>query len=979
MPVKNSLIAIGSFSIFCCLVQGMKPPEPATPARPAKPEVRKVRPTPPPLRFVLSPPTQNSVSHHLKEGTVHVYPLPVKAGERVEVIAFQDNVDLRAALFDPAGKYLFTVDSRTGATGPERILWVAEVSGSYRIDISCNGPAAPGTYRIWITDEGPSTANDEKDGTAERLFYQAAEEKKNRNLDSAEEKLRKAAAIWEEIDKPARQADALSLLGEVSIEKWKWDGALKEFRQARLVYRKLRQVANEGRADDGLGLIHEQLADLVSAQESYQEALACGERSRDRSVIATSCQGLGSVYRKQGKSAEALKILERARAAWEGINPLQESRTLISMGEVFVAGGKWDKAKAKYLESLSVSGLSRQPRAKAFTLLGVGNLYLKIKEPSRARLFYERALRIEQKEGLIDDMSIALAGIANSYLNERRPQDALDPLRKSLKIFETKKDSRSQARVFLSLGWVYTKLLGYKDARKSFELALTLAQEQDLDVSAGALLGLARLEEIRGDPIAARRQAEAAVGYVEKLRAAAGRDFRISFLATEQSVYDTLIEMLFKEHSVHPASQDDAQALRVSEQARSRGLLDSISSSGSSPAPILSLQEIQATILDPDTLLLEYHLGKNASYLWVVGSSFYRVIKLAPRQKLEELAGKVYRLMKSAKRRKEVLEASGPAMELSRALLGPAVHLLGRKRLLISSPDALQSVPIRSLPDPGVKEVPTGESAWPQPLFVDHEVVSIPSASVLGALRTRANHRLAPTNRLAFVGDAVTSEKDPRLAGVLGASPSKRLSKTDEGFEHLLYAQAEGEAILKEAGRRHVLGASGFEATRQLVISGQLSNYRNLHFATHSHLRPDDASRSALVLSMWDSNGQPINGFLEAADIYDLDLPADLVVLSACETGLGEDIPGEGLVGLPQAFLGAGATRVMVSLWSIDDLATSKLMGSFYHEYFTNGLSPTEALRKAQIGMWKARVLNAPFYWGGFELLGDWQWDRDPR
>jgi CHAT domain-containing protein len=140
----------------------------------------------------------------------------------------------------------------------------------------------------------------------------------------------------------------------------------------------------------------------------------------------------------------------------------------------------------------------------------------------------------------------------------------------------------------------------------------------------------------------------------------------------------------------------------------------------------------------------------------------------------------------------------------------------------------------------------------------------------------------------------------------------------------------------------------------------------------HGLFSSDDGASSSLVLSLWDRGGQYRNGFLRASEIYGLDLPADLVTLSACNTGRGESVPGEGVVGLSQAFLAAGATQVMMSLWPIEDFATSRLMKLFYHEYLGKGLSPAAALREAQKSMLKSAVRKAPFYWGGFEIQGDW-------
>jgi CHAT domain-containing protein len=173
--------------------------------------------------------------------------------------------------------------------------------------------------------------------------------------------------------------------------------------------------------------------------------------------------------------------------------------------------------------------------------------------------------------------------------------------------------------------------------------------------------------------------------------------------------------------------------------------------------------------------------------------------------------------------------------------------------------------------------------------------------------------------------------------------------------------------------------ASGFDASRDFVLAGGLRDSRNIHFTTHGRLQTQDADLSALVLSQFDSQGRPVDGLLRASDVVRLDLPADLVVLSACETGLGEEIPGEGLVGLPQAFMVAGASRVLVSLWPVDDLASSKLMNRFYHEYIAEGRSPAAALREAQIAIWRLRRYEAPFFWGAFELQGDWRPADPPR
>jgi CHAT domain-containing protein len=540
------------------------------------------------------------------------------------------------------------------------------------------------------------------------------------------------------------------------------------------------------------------------------------------------------------------------------------------------------------------------------------------------------------------------------------------------------------AVVLTNLGWTYSLLNRERDSREAYERALKLARGRTAGVEAAALLGLTRLEEARKDSIAALRYAEAAVKCVEGMRAVVGHDLQIPFLATKQDVYDALIEVLFSEDQLHPSAGFDARALQVSEQARSRSLLDSVSSFRSKVVPgadlpvppILSLSEIQHTVLDSDTLLLEYHLGESASFLWVVGRNSFHVLKLPPRQKIEEQARKTFQLLMVSDHREKWLEARQAAENLSHILLKPAASWLERKRLVISSPAVLQVVPFSVLPDPDAPVGREDPGGWPRPLFVRHEIVRIPSASVVAAIRARSIARTPPPNRLAILSDPVSSAHDERLTDQ-PRLPSARRSQSEvdslyRRFDRLDNARKEADAILSEAGSRGVWRFNGFDATRELVLSGRLSGFRNLHFTMHGLFVEDDGTNSALVLSLWDRRGRYQNGFLRASEISGLDLPADLVVLSACDTGRGESVPGEGVVGLSQAFLVAGATQVMMSLWPIDDLATSHLMQEFYREYLSMGLSPAAALRGAEGVLSRNPFRKAPFYWGGFEIQGDW-------
>jgi CHAT domain-containing protein len=164
-----------------------------------------------------------------------------------------------------------------------------------------------------------------------------------------------------------------------------------------------------------------------------------------------------------------------------------------------------------------------------------------------------------------------------------------------------------------------------------------------------------------------------------------------------------------------------------------------------------------------------------------------------------------------------------------------------------------------------------------------------------------------------------------------------------------------------------------FRASRATSISDDLSQYRIVHFATHGLLNSQHPKLSGLVLSLVDERGQPQDGFLQLHEIFNLRLPAELVVLSACQTGLGKEIKGEGLVGLTRGFMYAGAARVMASLWQVSDAGTAELMKRFYRGLLKERKRPAAALRAAQVEMWRRPQWQAPYYWGAFVLQGEWK------
>jgi CHAT domain-containing protein len=250
------------------------------------------------------------------------------------------------------------------------------------------------------------------------------------------------------------------------------------------------------------------------------------------------------------------------------------------------------------------------------------------------------------------------------------------------------------------------------------------------------------------------------------------------------------------------------------------------------------------------------------------------------------------------------------------------------------------------------------ELAWRKPAA---RAVAVFADPVFSSDDSRVKTAGKTTGTPLLTRDLERSLKDVELTGV------------GTGFPRLPFSRREAEAIVATAHRGQWAKALDFQASRAAATSGDLSDYRVIHFATHGLLNTRRPELSGIVLSLVDQHGQPQNGFLRLHEVYNLKLPAELVVLSACQTGLGKDIRGEGLIGLTRAFMYAGAARVAASLWKVDDAATAELMKRFYRGMFDKGLRPAAALRVAQVEMWRQERFSAPYFWAAFALQGEWK------
>jgi len=393
--------------------------------------------------------------------------------------------------------------------------------------------------------------------------------------------------------------------------------------------------------------------------------------------------------------------------------------------------------------------------------------------------------------------------------------------------------------------------------------------------------------------------------------------------------------------------------------------------------------------LDDNTLLLEYMLGDDRSYVWLVSHQEVWSFQLPARSKIEAASGAVYSLLSQNEQATEIgkdpAKLATAISNLSESLLAPLADRLGSKRLLIVPDGVLQYVPFGTL-TVARQTVPYGR-LLSRPLVLDHEIINEPSASALALVLSQTANRRPTEKSVAIFADPVFAVDDTRIKYresnssrvAMGPVPNVEMTRAlrDVGLENaqiyrLPSSRDEANAIIASAPWHTAFKAVDFDATRATAMALDLGQYRIVHFATHALLDNEHPELSGIVLSLVDEKGQQQDGFLRLHDIYNLKLPVELVVLSACQTGLGKDVKGEGLIGLTRGFMYAGASGIVASLWKVDDDATAELMKHFYDGLFNRGLTPAAALREAQLTLRQDKRWREPYYWAGFVIQGEY-------
>jgi CHAT domain-containing protein/tetratricopeptide (TPR) repeat protein len=850
-------------------------------------------------------------------------------------------------------------------------------------------------------------------------------------LEVAEDLVRRALQITEKLQPGGyEEAENLSSLGDLYYRRGELDKAEQSHRRALDIREKLAPGdALYTSSLRNLGYVANARGDLDKAEQYHRQALEIRERLLPDSVeVANSLSDLGDLALERGDWSKAEQYQQKALKLWEKIVPgsLYVAQGYSALGNIAQRQGDLARAEEHQRRALNIwEKLVPGTTSFASGLSNLGDVIRERGDPVKAEEYQRQALAIEQKQASGSPFEAAiLVQLGHSIQDRGDLANAEDCYRQALTIREKfAPGSAIHAETLAALAKNMRRQNRAPESAEFYEQALNALESQTARLGGG--------DEIRSgfranhasyytdylDLLVTQHKPEIAFHVLERFRArslletlsSARVDIRTgvdsALVERERSLQQSLaaksdrrLRMLSEKHSEQQIAAITGEIAGLLSQYNDVEEQLRANSPGyaalTQPHP-LNARQVQEQLLDADTLLLEYSLGEERSYVFKVDEGSVVAYALPKRDEIERAARRVYDLLtvrnhmvkgetemqKQARMNKAEAEFSKAAGELSHMALGPLAGQLGEKRLLIVSDGALQYIPFAVLPSPRISASPEIS----EPLLVKHEIVNLPSASVLAVLRREEKERKAPLKEVIALADPVFDKQDRRVV-TRGASntrdeqaPLDHLTRSleDVGGElrlhRLPFTRLEADAIMAVTPHGKGMEAVDFRASRAAVISPQLAQYRIVHFATHGLLDSKHPELSGLVMSLVDEKGHSQNGFLELQDIYNLSLPVELVVLSACETGLGKEISGEGLIGLTRGFMYAGASRVVASLWSVSDIATAKLMAQFYKGMERGRLSPAAALRTAQINLWRQQRWSSPYYWAAFQIQGEWR------
>lgn len=827
-----------------------------------------------------------------------------------------------------------------------------------------------------------------------------------------------ALDINKKTGKEDRIATSLSNIGTI-YKKWgKFDKALEYYQKALDLDQKNNNHRGYATRLNNIGHVYYSQGQYDVALEHYKQARDINERLHLDDQVAINLNNIAGVYDSKGQYDLAIDFYDQALAIYNklGMEP-DVANILNNAGKVYTSWGRYDQALAKYRQALDICDKIKNPYGKAVTLHNIGNAYVSQGLPNRAIEYYLQALGINEALKNEPEIAINTAQLGQLYLLQGEPSQATEFFQNALKINKKLGAVNQVGNNYSQLGTVSHSGGRYNEALKYYDQSLKILEE------IGDQPGIATVLNNIGHVYFSIEQFENAISYFrkslaykEKIRQTATGDIRRDYLASQLYTYQLLASSLLRQG-------DPAGLLEVVEQSRARLLAERIAGIDSK-LKIPALKEVQEDLALDEAILLFSNIDRDNFILMAITSTDIAVTEIAkesflarieshyekpvvmlldkqrghlveqePPDIINELAGKhqqmnfenailYYRNLLVHQEPMEKTFVFGSL--LHDLLLAPADEILSDKKSITIMPDGILGyLPFETLVDDSGKYlVQKYNIRYTQSLTIDRLLKKRDYSKLAGRrpllamggavydLQEYKSETVQNKNQLAWLRnetDQMIAERNSTRSAydTLGLTGWSNLPGTLEEVQQLSSIIKEGDIL------------TGVEVTENTVkeysARGQLANFKVLHFATHGLVVPQMPELSALVLSQFPEEDQGEDGYLRMGEIAELHLAADFVNLSACETGLGTIYGGEGVVGLTQSFLIAGANGLSVSLWQVSDKSTSGFMTELYKKVQDSGMDYSSALtevKRAFINGSHGSLWQNPYYWSPFVYYG---------
>lgn len=841
----------------------------------------------------------------------------------------------------------------------------------------------------------------------------------------------KAARLYQRLGNADQQANALANAAGIYIGLGEYQQAITLFDEALPPVRQAENHFLEAVIHLATGTAYLALTVFGKALDCYNDARRASQAAGNLEVEAVILKQIGGLYLDLEEPQKARIYLEQALEIQKRPGFTQHlPATLVNMGTVFSQLGDQDTALTWYQQGYNLFEKSNAISAQSATLAHMANVYFNKGEIQKAIEFDEKRLGLARTSKSKLEEAQVLNNLGVKHTNLRNFAKGEPYLLEAVSVFQSLRLPDAEATVLYTLGEVaflegkLEKALTHTtQVLQIIETILKQTQSPSLRLAYAARVD--RAFKLQVQILMALHQLHPQAGYdrqaFEWCERGRARGLLNSLIEAQANIYqgvpDQLIDRkkiaqqrLSLEHSRmvklaarKPSTEELAAVERAVNTATDE--VDQVENEIRKASPTyatltepspMTVKEAQSTRLDPTTILLEYSLGHYKSYLWVISHTQITSIELPKQAEIDAASRRLMTTLVS-KEGSRPDEINAAANSLAEMVLIPAIPFFQNAKRVIIVPDgSLAYVPFaalpvqinaRILPQQATRKPPTVGSS--NILLVDrYELNVLPSTTVVSTLLTRQKNRPLPSKTVAIFADPVFSTDDPRLNSgkpvtAIASQPNPPVAQTKikgqdwlagnfGNFRRVKGTGEQAEQIARFIPASQRMLAVGFAANKETLFGTNLGQFRILHFATHGRIDTNRPNLSGLVLSLVDENGQERDGYLLAANIVNLKLNADVVVLSACETALGKEIKAEGVVGLVQAFFYAGTPRVVASLWQVSDTATKEVMIRFYRNLILKKLSPTAALRKAQLEMRTRPEYQTPYFWAGFQVYGSW-------